>query len=214
MYFESRKLMMIMAFIFLPPATTVANGHNSEGPFPQTTFRDFLADLPVTNYPISFENFDSRVSLKAAARLQQLPKAQRERWLLSLARVGRKSVWALVLCRMLYVSSASHPLRDPRIGSPSIIKPLLNRELPQYPILLHEGVPFWIVKGLSFAGWPESPLYYVRYTIANGSERKERFHLKTSDECKSAAESLITSLSTSPSWLSMEDARFLRDQVK
>jgi hypothetical protein len=74
----------------------------------------------------------------------------------------------IALCRMLFVSKTTEPLRPPALGEPWFLADTTQDNWPLEPIALYHGIPIFVVNGWSLAGLPEQASWYLAYCLISG----------------------------------------------
>lgn len=136
-------------------------------------------------------------AVRLACELQQMEEMYDVSWgmseLMRLAvtadREGQENVFGL--CRMLFKSKTSDPLRKPVLGKPGLIGEASLDELPDYPFHYHGPVLFHVARGYTLAGRRESASEYLAYCIRHGEWNIKRFAMTDDDSLVSLANEFV-----------------------
>jgi hypothetical protein len=102
----------------------------------------------------------------------------------------------VVLCRMLFESRESNPLRGPKLGTPLLLPgDYREGENSQLPLVFIRDTPLLVVQGYRVDGERETALRYFEEMLAKGRWRAKRYD--TSDE---AIETVCNEIARSQLW--------------
>lgn len=170
---------------------------------------EMLKQLPGINPAI----FRSEPYIRAAAKLQSLPKTQAVAILTTVANDLKHDDQIIVLCRMLFVAKPGREFRKPRLGTPDYFNGTEDAQWPLSPIELVDGVPFLICAGHRLAGIREPAGAYLAYCVKTCNWSKYEFAPTSQQQRLRALEKLFAS----SKWKGPFDepeTEFLESQVK
>jgi len=190
----------------------------------------------------SFSNFRSSNYLDVAVGLQSFPKEEAIEQLTEWAKSKRHELEVIALCRMLFTEKSDiygkmpngakngeiealigqkPSFRRPGLGSPIFVG--MHGEVTSSqsdfnhfnlePIIIVDGVPFWIVKMYLLNGKQESSSEYLAYCIKNLEWNPFRFKCSTKENSESAYNNLIE-IHLNRKNLDSSELKFLHNQIE
>jgi len=163
-------------------------------PWPQSD-KYTVADLQRNRAPGSYSGWESEYTiqpyLQVAGDLQELPENDRVGRLAEWSRIKSLDEPVIILCRILIAKSDGTPLRRPRIGAPQFVVNGDFESLLDEPVVFFEGIPFFIVRGYSLGGKPETASEYLKYALTVGRWKFQKFHVVSEEELRAIAEKFI-----------------------
>ena len=131
--------------------------------------------------------------LAVACMLQELPERERVTWLRMAAANAHLAEPSVYLARML-IEKRETDLRGiyAYVGGHAAGK--TDKEFPDKPLEIFDGVPFLVATDAGGTGYPENPADYMEYMLQNGKWRSTKFILRTNKEIEIVAQKYFEEL--------------------